>query len=383
MKRSLDTKKLAAAMDVRGLSASALAKETGHSKEAVSNWCRGESQPRPAAMLKIALALSINIDDLLGGEPPGLPKVSFRKKARRKIDDHYRRDFARSARHLERLVPYLPEKMCLSDIIRSPQVDYEHIQTEALRFRERLGIDCKEHEVSLRKLLSYIQNSGAIIIPVPWGDKSHPVNGAHVHLPESKTDWLYLNIDTPVVDAKFWLLHEIAHMLTPSLESDGADEYADAFAQAVLWPKDAARRLHAYLASLAGDGLRIVHLKKLGRMLTVSPYTLYRAINDYAQVNGKAEICLKDSIGGAFTNVVKETPILSELVFSSKHPEPADYVHQSRSGFNTSFFESLAAYIQNTGKSSSLLCRILGLSTIDAMEIYGALTDHGATKTSA
>jgi len=181
MKRKLDISKLDDLMTSAGFSVSALARETGYSKEAVSNWYRGESQPRPAAMLKLSLALGVKRDDLMAGVPVDLPRVSFREKARRKVDERFRLDFAKSARQLEHLVPYLPEKMCYPGFIRSPRLDNIHIQEEALRFRRQLGIKDREYEVDFIKLLSYVQNAGAIIIPVLWGDKSHPVNGAHVN----------------------------------------------------------------------------------------------------------------------------------------------------------------------------------------------------------
>ena len=385
MERKLDTSKLDDLMQSNGFSISALARATGYSKEAVSNWCRGESQPRPASLLRLALALQVSGEELLSGTPHDLPRVSFREKARRKVDEKFRSDFARSARHLEHLIPHLPEKMCHSVFIRSPRIDYKHIQAEAMRFRQQLGVELGGYEIGFVRLLTYVQNTGAIMIPVPWGHKSHPVNGVHVNLPKSNTDWLYINIDTPVVDAKFWLLHEIAHMLTPSLVPDSsiAEQYADAFAQAVLCPEPVASNLHSRLLSLNSDALRIKHLKKLGVMLTVSPYTLYRASNEYAKANGKKEIRLEKAIYGAVTNVVKETPTLSELMFSSSPPEPDEYVSESSKLFNTSFFDALKSFVVATGKSSSILCRLLGLSTVDAMDIYGVLTHHGATETTA
>jgi len=187
------------------------------------------------------------------------------------------------------------------------------------------------------------------------------------------------------VDAKFWLIHEIAHMLTPFLDNESrmAEQYADAFAQAVLCPETVAVNLHARMTSLSSDAMRIKHLKKLGMMLAVSPYTLYLAANNYAKAHNQKEICLEKSIFGAATNVVKSTPTLSELMFSSSPPEPEEYVIESTKVFNTSFFEVLKSFIQATGKSSSLLCRLLGLSTVDAMDIYGVLTDHGATEATA
>ncbi len=385
MKRKIDASKLDVLMRAAGFTVTALAQETGYSKEAVSNWCRGESQPRPAAVLKLALALGTTAEQLLAGPVPSLPQVSFRENAHRKLGDAFRQEFARSARHLECLAPYLPERMCRADVIHSPGLNYESIQAEALQFRARLGVAAGEYELDLLRLVAYIQASGAVLIPVPWGNNSHPINGAHVRLADSRTDWLYLNIDTPIIDAKFWLLHEIAHMLTPALSADPgtAEDYADAFAQAVLWPEPAARTLHARMICFASDALRIAHLKKLGAMLAISPYTLYLAANAYAGARGQAKLHLEPAIFGAVTNVVKQTPTLSELLFPTTPPEPADYVERGSKVFGPTFFVALRRFLQETGKSSGTLSRLLGLSTVDAMDIYGVLTRHGAAQATA
>ena len=362
-----------------GLSQTALADAVGVSKQSVSNWSRGAATPRPQAVLALSLALGVQQHELFSGDSPAEPRVSYRLKAKRKARDPFRAETKRSVRYLNHLVPFLPDQLCQSGYIRHPALGYDHVQSEAAGLRRELGIGVGELEVSFFKIVAYIRNSGAVIIPVPWGATSHPVNGIHVFLPDSRTNWLYVNVDTPILDAKFWLVHEIAHMLTPALDPDPdeAEKYADAFAGAVLFPKNAAEQLYRRLRGLDGDGQRVNHLKRLAKMLVVSPLTLYLEANNYARWRGKPEIDLANSIYGAAANVRKNTPTLSELLFSSLDPDAGEYVERCAEVFQTPFFKAMTGFILEKSKGSGLVARLLRVPAVDAMAIYGALKEYG------
>lgn len=372
-------------MAAAGLSQAETARRIGVSKEAVSNWCRGESQPRPGVLLKLALALGVDRTELLAGTAAPLPRVLFRLKARRKPDDEYREQMRQSARYLAQLVPFLPERMCRNSFIRNPQSDYASIQREAAAFRECLELAPSDMTVDLPPLVAYVERAGAIIIPVPWGDKRHPANGLHVMLEQPQMHWLYLNTDTPVVDAKFWLLHEIAHMLTPAMdpEAEDAESYADAFAGAVLVPATVAAHVYQRLTALPSDAYRIEHLKRLGRTLVVSPLTLYLEANRYARHNGLPLLSLEQGIYGAMTNVAKTTPRLPELLFTTVPPAPAEYIERCSAVFRTPFFRALAAFIKKENKGSGIVARLLHVSGAEVMDIYGALRNHGSAESPA
>jgi hypothetical protein len=77
---------------------------------------------------------------LLTGEAEPAPRVCFRLKARRKLDDESRQQMRQSARYWALLAPFLPEQFCRSSFIRNPSLEYVRVQSEATSFRQELGL---------------------------------------------------------------------------------------------------------------------------------------------------------------------------------------------------------------------------------------------------
>jgi hypothetical protein len=74
-------------------------------------------------------------------------------------------------------------------------------------------------------------------LPFDWGKKGRHENALHIFLPDFMTTWVYLNLDVTVHDYKFWMGHELDHGLAPELTGDEAEDFADAFAGALLFPE--------------------------------------------------------------------------------------------------------------------------------------------------
>lgn len=59
---------------------------------------------------------------------------------------------------------------------------------------------------------------------------------------------MVLNLDSKVTDFLFWMAHEIGHSIAPSLCDQAAEDFADAFAQSLLFPQGEADALYGKLA---------------------------------------------------------------------------------------------------------------------------------------
>ncbi|WP_245710987.1 hypothetical protein [Thorsellia anophelis] len=73
-----------------------------------------------------------------------------------------------------------------------------------------------------------------------WGAKQRHENAVYIHLPDSGSTWGYLNLKTNIRDFKFWMTYELDHSLSATLESDDAENFADAFAASLLYPHELA-----------------------------------------------------------------------------------------------------------------------------------------------
>lgn len=76
-------------MEAAGLSQTAVAEQLSVSKEAVSQWLKEKSFPRPNKLLQFAKLLKLGFGDLVIGEDPNAPVIAFRKKAGAKTKNHH------------------------------------------------------------------------------------------------------------------------------------------------------------------------------------------------------------------------------------------------------------------------------------------------------
>jgi hypothetical protein len=45
----------------------------------------------------------------------------------------------------------------------------------------------------------------AVLVPVLWGAREHHGNALNIYLPDSQTTWVFVNLDSNIVDFKFWM----------------------------------------------------------------------------------------------------------------------------------------------------------------------------------
>jgi len=381
MQKRLNTDKAQQAIDKAGLTQTAVADALGVTKEAVSQWLLHKSFPRPNKLLQLGKLLNLSLDDLVIKEDPHAPKVAFRKMRGTKTKDHHIEKAQEIGRFLRHLVPYLPfDTFEMPPVLKSPSCDYDYLRTVTAKVREDINlgpIEC----VDFTHLIRRFRELQAVVVPVMWGAKQRHENAVHIHLPDSGSTWVYLNLDTNIHDFKFWMAHELGHCLSPSLEGDDAEDFADAFAASLLYPHELAEQAYTSIVSQASQAAKITHVIGLADELTISPWTVINQVNKFAEAVGKPEIQLsKRAFPGAVTNFNKKYKNLSEALFGDNeldehgHPNARDYIEKVEGAFETPFFDLFRKYLKEHDKGPGYVQTVLDMPLLDARSIHAELT---------
>lgn len=381
MQKRLNTDKAQQAIDKAGLTQTAVADALGVTKEAVSQWLLHKSFPRPNKLLQLGKLLNLSFDDLVIKEDPHAPKVAFRKMRGTKTKDHHIEKAQEIGRFLRHLVPYLPfDTFEMPPVLKSPSCDYDYLRAVTAKVREDINlgpIEC----VDFTHLIRRFSELQAVVVPVMWGAKQRHENAVHIHLPDSGSTWVYLNLDTNIHDFKFWMAHELGHCLSPSLEGDDAEDFADAFAASLLYPHELAEQAYASIISQVSPAAKIAHVIGLADQLTISPWTVIGQVNKYAESAGQSQIQLsKSAFPGAVTNFNKKYKNLSEALFGNTeldehgHPSARDFIEKAEGAFETPFFDLLRKYLKEHDKGPGYVQTVLDMPLLDARSIHAELT---------
>lgn len=381
MQKRLNIDNAQRAIEEAGLTQTAIADALDVSKEAVSQWLNEKVFPRPNKLLQLSKLLNLAFDDLVIKEDPFAPKVAFRKMKGTKTKDHHIEKAQEIGRFLRHLVPFLPfETLEMPPVLKSPVCDYEYLRKVTAKVREDINLGLTD-EVDFTHLIRRFTDLHAVVVPVLWGSKQRHENAVHIYLPDSQSTWVYLNLDTNVHDFKFWMAHELGHCLSPSLEGDEAEDFADAFAATLLYPHELAEKTYVSISSQFSPAAKIAHVIELAEKLTISPYTVINQTNKYAASIGKPEIQLsKSAFPGAVTNFNKGYQKLSEALFGDVEldelgkPSARNYIEKAADAFETPFFELLKKYLKEQDKGPGYVQTVLDMPLLDARSIHAELT---------
>ena len=157
------------------------------------------------------------------------------------------------------------------------------------------------------------------------------------------------------------------------MTGDSAEDFADIFAQALLFPEMQAKIAYMSLKRLRSSRSKIREIIRLADSLTISPITVYKAINDYAAASRLLELNLEPSIYATTTNFNKNYPNVGEILFDEKPCSATDYIKKTKDLFGSPFFEALRVYLSENEKSGGFIQSILNCSILDAKEIHAEL----------
>jgi transcriptional regulator with XRE-family HTH domain len=376
MENKLNIKNVQQKAQELGLNQAALAEEMQVSKEAVSQWLQNKKFPRPDKLLKLARILNLSFKELVSSVPNETdPIIAFRKKGVHKITPDYINHARDMGRILTKLVPYLPfDELSQPAVLKAPSLDYAYIHKVTKRIRERIAIP-ESQEIRFNSLINFFNDLQAVIIPVLWGNKEQHENALHIYLPESMTTWIYLNLDCRIHDFKFWMAHELGHIHAPKLQGEEGEDFAEAFAGALLIPQELAACEYEALQQLTDVWSQINHIKSLAERLVVSPLTVYYEINNYAGYsrNPKIELEANKEIYQATTIFNKQFKPVNECLFGTKYLSPSRYIASAKEHFGSPFFDILKKYLSEHNKSASFIQSILNIPLLDAQNVYEEL----------
>lgn len=374
MKKKLNITQIQDAMDALGLNQAGLSKRLEVSRAIVSSWLKGDKFPRPDKLLKLGLTLNMPFQELVEKSLTDIePVIAFRKKGRRKTKDIHIEQAREMGHLLQLLIPYMPnDRLFQPPVLKHPRLDYNYIQKAASRIRDEIGVKNSE-PIEFAQLIQKIIEFDVVLIPVFHGNKQNHENALHIFLPASKTTWIYLNIDSNIHDFKFWMAHELGHVIASTLQGDNGENFADSFAQALLFPADQAEAAYEKVKRLRTMKSRINKIIELSNDLIISPVTVFEAINNFARERDCPEINLSPEIYAATANLNKNFLNVAETLLGHRPASVKQYIEMAKGVFKSPFFDILRLYLSENEKSPGFVQSLMDISMLDAKEIHAAL----------
>lgn len=356
-------------MDEKGLNQSLLSEKLGISRESVSKWFKKESFPRPALLLSLAKTLGMTFSEIIIADTAPVGTFAYRTHRNHSVGKKRNEIAEDILSSLEILKPYLDDQPLFGVApLTSPDIDYTYIQRAAKNLRASLGIE-ESKPVNEQPLIQFLKKHGIILIPVLWGDKGD--NALHVCLADGYTHFIYINLEKKLCDFKFWLVHEIAHIITPKINEKEKDVFADMFAMAFLYPESCAALLYNRLVPKEDIGYKINCIIEEASAYAISPLTVFKQINAWALANNNN--ILEFEVYGAVQNYVKTVKKVSEVLFEEEQAAVDKYISVSKQVFGATFWNALTEHIVKEQKQPGFIQRILNIPIADAQGVWYSL----------
>lgn len=373
MRKVIKQAALQRALEKQGWTQSTLAEKVGVSAQSVTNWMQGEGFPRPATLLKVATLLRLSFEQLVQTDEKDRPVVAFRKKGNAKTKDTHISRAEEIGMLLKPLVPYLPEMQVLRTLITSPSTEYGKLQTAVSQTRARLGLG-DQAVLRYEQLIGEFADCGAILIPVLWGAKGNHENAMHIRLPAEDVTFIFVNLDTRVEDFKFWMAHELAHVLTPDLAGTiRGEDYADAFAGSLLFPRACAEAAYTEASRKRSSSGEIDALLQYAHTHSISLNTVHQRVKEFAAFSRLPALSVDDRAIHKVRNRMIG-PLVSEALFDPMPPSPRQFIANAENNFRSTFFQAIKQMIQDKGTEAGYLQQVLDLSIGDAQALHEELT---------
>jgi transcriptional regulator with XRE-family HTH domain len=364
--KRLNTERLEKKFAELGLSQSAVAEKLDISREAVSQWMLEKSFPRPKVLLELSGLSGLSFNELVVADPEPPVHYAYRTNRNSRVSEDLRSRAEEIFSVLVRALAYFPfESAFMPPLLSNPKNDEAYISRVAAELRR--GIGCFEGAaVQEQSLLAYFDKLQTIIVPVLWGDKGP--DALHVGMEGNSANFIYINVQKKMCDIKYWMVHELAHLLTPGLAEAEAETFADALAAAVLYP-DAAAFAFASRVERAPTPAAIVSIMlEEASTFGISPITVWKRTTQLSRSRG---ISIPEvGIFGAAANYTKSVESLAEVLFGEEMPSIEKYIIESRPWFGSRFFDGLARYLVVERKGATAVQQILGMSVGDAKGVW-------------
>lgn len=377
IRKTIDLTKIQQKLTELGFNQSKLADKLNVSRETVSKWFKQENQPSAGKLLAISRLLNLSFDDILTVEYLDQPIVAFRKNATAKVSEEDIEAATSMGNTIKKLIPYFQSNASTKPpILINPKNDYSYINEVVCKIKSEAKLDPDITTFDDIVSIFYMYNS--IIIPVLWGEGKKGENTRHanalrIYLPDSMTTWIYLNLNTKIHDFKFWMAHELGHVLATDLKGKASEDFADNFAGALLFPENQAKNLYKELCNIKSERDQIDLIINTGKDHIISPLSVYLQVESYCKHHNLPVINLKRLIYPFNTKYNSYFPTAAENIFNTQNPKAASYISFVNSQFTPPFFTYLKRYIMEEQTSPTFIQNLLDISYVDALNIHDAL----------
>jgi hypothetical protein len=328
-------------------------------------------------LLKLATALRLRLDQLqatTAEQAASRPVVAFRRRAATKTTEAHIAKAQAMGALLGPLVAHLPPLRALRTAIAQPSVDYADLQRAVAQTRDKLGLG-QQAVLDYATLIGEFAANDAFLVPVLWGAQQHHGNALHILLPAQCVTFVYLNLDTYIEDFKFWMAHELAHVYTPDLAgTDAGEDFADAFAGALLFPQPLAAAAYSEAAAAGRKSAAIAALQQQAQAHQISLFTVYRQVQAHAKAAGLPPLDLNEKTDVHAVRNHQRGALVSTLLFDPQPPEPAAYVAAAHHVFGSGFFDALRRLLHAHGTGPGYVQQLLDIPMSDAAALHQALT---------
>jgi transcriptional regulator with XRE-family HTH domain len=377
MHRTLNAESIKLALQGKGWSQKELAAAVGVSAQSVTNWLKGADFPRPDKLLKLATTLKLRLDQLVAmtaERAAAQPVVAFRRRAATKTTEAHIAKARGMGALLGPLVAHLPPLRALRTAIAQPPTDYAGLQRAVAQTRDKLGLG-QQAVLDYATLISEFAANDAFLVPVLWGARKHHGNALHILLPAQHVTFVYLNLDTYIEDFKFWMAHELAHVYTPELAgTDAGEDFADAFAGALLFPQPLAATAYREAAAATRKAGAIAALQRHAHAHEISLFTVYRQAQAHAHAAVLPPLKLDEKADVHAVRNHQRGELVSALLFDPLPPEPAAYVAAAHNVFGSEFFNALRRLLHAHGTGPGYVQQLLDIPMSDAAALHQTLT---------
>lgn len=370
----LNISAIESAMRTLGLNGKTLADACGVSKEATSNWLKGESIPRPSKLAILSQVLSIPFDTLLEIVAPTAPVFAYRTKKNKPVTGPLRAAAEEQARHLEQLLPFVDGRSEFEPpLLREPSLDAERIRLAAIKVRQSVDLSNKD-VLSTDALERLFHLFGAIFVPVIWGlNKECHENALTVYLPESKVSWVVFNLGCKEDDYKYWLAHEYGHCLTMhALNEEDGEVFAEKFAQQLVFPDEVA---HDCLERVRLSQDMAAVIKEFAQKYEISVITVLRAVDRLSeQLYGTKTGLGTQKFYAAWNATRRNVQTMSKVLFGTDAPLQSDYIAKAEAAYKSPVFKAIQSFQESEGgRNPAFIASVLNVGLGDAVGLSHVL----------
>jgi hypothetical protein len=170
------------------------------------------------------------------------------------------------------------------------------------------------------------------------------------------------------------MAHELAHVYTPEIAgSDEGEDFADAFAGALLFPEALAEAAWQEATRTRRKSDVVAALRRFADLHEISLYTVYCEVRAFAKAHGVRDLDLNEAVDIHAVRSAHRGQLVADRLFEPMPPDPAAYIAAAQHTFGSEFFASLQRMLREHGTGPAYVQQILGIPLADAAALHASL----------